>query len=179
MRFGLLILTVFLNTQGPVKQELRYDENGHIVFMEVVSTDLEPGEILANVQSLEGFKQTSEKKFVKNYVLTLYKKRLGKSPEGELTYTLAIELKENRYRYIFTEFVYHPLVKNRYSRFERKKKGSQPLETLVSKEDKLWQEHQKSLFDKIDSSVEYIKNELNKTVKPPEEQQKINLSEDW
>ncbi len=179
MRFGLLILAVFLNTQSPVMQELRYDENGHIVFIDIVSTDLKASHLLANAQSLKEFEQTSDKKFIKNYVMTLYKKRLGKSPEGELTYTLSIELKENRYRYVFTDFVYHPLMRNRYGRFERKRNGSQSLEDLVSTEDKIWEGYKGKLFNKIDSSVEFLKSELTKITERPKEQQKVNLSDDW
>lgn len=51
-----------------------------------------------------------------------------KSPVGEVRYRLLIEIKEEKYRYTTTDFIFYPYSRNRYGKFEREKWISKHLE---------------------------------------------------
>ena len=148
MRFGLLILTVFINSFSQQELEYQYDENGHILFLEVVETELDHEILLANATEL----MTSSKKedheatkasFKKTLEFKLYKKRLGQSPHGELSCPLKLEVRESRYRYIIDEFEFQLLERDRYGRFIQKKGASTGLEEYFQNPTKVWGQSQK------------------------------------
>jgi hypothetical protein len=62
-----------------------------------------------------------------NYMISK-KGLVGSSEGGLLTYVLKIEVKDSKYRYWLTDFVYHPYQRNRYGASEAVAGGEIPLE---------------------------------------------------
>ncbi|NHA04374.1 DUF4468 domain-containing protein [Mucilaginibacter sp. HC2] len=56
--------------------------------------------------------------------------------DGEITYTLRVEVKDNKYRYWFTDFVYVPYQRNRYNVYEPVPGVTIPMEKAKDKLDK-------------------------------------------
>lgn len=56
--------------------------------------------------------------------------------DGEITYTLRVEVKDNKYRYWFTDFVYVPYQRNRYNVYEPVPGLTIPMEKAKDKLDK-------------------------------------------
>ncbi len=184
MRFGLLILTVFIDTLAQKGLEYQYDENGHILFMEVVETRLVHEKLLTNASALMEAKenQTAEEngKFKKTSSFRLYKKRLGKTPHGELSYSIRLEVRENRYRYIITDFRFHPLEKNRYSRFVKTRSGPRELEPYLKEPDKTWQRHRETILTKMEQLIEDIKLQMSEESKEEEKTPpSVKIDDEW
>lgn len=178
MRFCLFILTVFITSFKPANQEMKYDENGRIIFTEIVKTELTKDQVIINAESINNVIKLDSNHFQKALTLDLYKVHIGKSPHGALDYKLQIEVRENRYRYIFSDFVFHPVKRNRYGRFVRLKKGSSPLENLLENPDRNWTKHKKTLEKEIELLTINLKKALSKKLEAPKQKQTI-LNDDW
>lgn len=77
-----------------------------------------------------------------------------KSPDGEIRYDLSIEVKDNKYRYTITDFVFYPYSRNRYGQFERDKWKSKSLDELAGKsEQKSWDNHRTKTAQKMEQLI--------------------------
>ena len=77
-----------------------------------------------------------------------------KSPFGEVRYSLTIEIKDERYRYTFTDFVFYPYSRNRYGKFERDKWVSKPLEEpKLEGHQKQWERTKEKTAEKVAALV--------------------------
>ena len=183
MRFGLLIMAVFFDLFGLKQSEFKYDENGHILFYEVIETELSHAQLMDNAQKLiPPSKKTSNNRngrFEKASSMRLYRKSLGKSPHGELDFSIMLEIKDNRYRYIIKDFVFYPMKRNRYGKFERVKYKASLLNEKVASPDKLWMQHKNTILTRVDKVIENIKREMA-TIKYEESKPEgIKINDDW
>ncbi|MTI39761.1 hypothetical protein E1140_09670 [Fulvivirga lutimaris] len=176
----LLLFTLSQLTSTPL--EYSFDDSGKIVFMEVVSTEIGFDTLVQNVENL-GFEKVQngdeEQGFSKEASFMLYNKRISKVPHGRLTYNVQVDVKENRYRYVITDLIFHEYERNRYGRYEEKRNGQMALEPLLAEPDKQWENHKQTILKKMESEVAMLKSEI--VAVPLEEEQKseVKINDDW
>ena len=182
MRFGLLILTVFIHIFSQEGVKYQYDENGHILFLEVVETSLSHEVLLENAADLMALQKENTGKqshFEKKITFKLYRKRLGQSPHGEVSCSLELEVRENRYRYIIKEFKFQPLSRDRYGRYTQKKEEPVGVEEYLQKPNKVWAGHKKTILEKITQVVEDVKLRMNANPTEENHEVTIKIDEEW
>jgi len=115
-------------------------QNGIITFQEVVELPGYDNELLfSNAMDFLGeVKIVNQKKKENNITQNMESsitETIGsflvyhlKSPAGEVRYNLQVEIKEEKYRYTITDFIFYPYSRNRYGKFEREKWISRHLE---------------------------------------------------
>jgi len=128
---ALLAGVLFTGIAFAQKDSLAMDENNKYIYYQVVTQPGLPADTLYN-RALYFFKTAYSKKDLKlegndkdKGVLTgpgsflVSKKSLVTSHEdGSVAFTLHIEVKEGKYRYWFTDFVFNPYQRNRYNSYE-------------------------------------------------------------
>ena len=115
-------------------------QNGVITFQEVVELPGYDNELLFSnaIDFLGEVKIVNQKKKENNItqdlqILTI--ETIGgfliyhlKSPAGEVRYKMLVEIREEKYRYTVTDFIFYAYSRNRYGKFERQKWISRHLE---------------------------------------------------
>lgn len=129
----------------------------------------------------------SKKKFYKeekeDYVLknrgSFYVYRLGsvkKGIGGAVEYDLKLEVKDGKYRYTITNFIFNEYQKNRYGKYEPIKGRYTPLEANVSSlNQKEWNKQREVVYDK---SQELIQNLYSDMIYAEEKLKKKGKKED-
>ncbi|WP_020526533.1 DUF4468 domain-containing protein [Flexithrix dorotheae] len=185
---------------------LPLSETGKITFYEVVEVDSVKKEVLLNnaFQYLAGLhlpelnathkKKKNPKKIDKKiaglpieldsavgkvqsrYAFKVYKGEYAKHADGEISYNLTIEVKEGRYRYIFTNFIFQPYSLNRYGKYTAVSGIYKPLEGPPYEGNKNWNKHKLATEEKINGLITSLKLkmlekpmsniEVNKNQKP-------------
>lgn len=64
----------------------------------------------------------------------VYSKSIAKHPLGNVTYTYTVEVKDNKYRYIFSSMVFTPYERNRYGKFEPVSGKRYSIESILGNE---------------------------------------------
>lgn len=135
----LVLMSLFCHSVSAQIVELP-TQYGIITYHEVVNSPNLDKKLLFNnaLNTLRGIKIVNQKKKEDNVstdTLAWSATTIGgflvyhlKSPFGEVRYSLTIEIKEERYRYTITDFVFYPYSRNRYGKFERDKWVSKSLE---------------------------------------------------
>jgi hypothetical protein len=112
------------------KDSLAFDEHGKYIYYKVVNMDKYSADTLYK-RSLGFFKNAVDEKSLKlsskdekNTTLTgsglfiVYKKAsLAKHPDGQIAYQFKMEIKDFKYRYWLTGFVYKPYFRDRYNNY--------------------------------------------------------------
>ncbi len=167
MKKTALILSVTIPLGAPThaqNADLPKDHTGMITFQEVTEAPGLPHETLyQNAVSFLSQVEVVNQKKKENYLVEEEGKAttMGgflvynyKSPDGEIRYDISIEVKDNKYRYSITNFIFHPYTRNRYGRFEMEKWKSKSLEDPVSKgEEKSWNRHKIKTSEKMASLI--------------------------
>lgn len=149
-------------------------ENGKIMFREVVSVEGIPNNQLhSNAEAFVLSKGSNKKKhnkkndipdsttFSAKCTYKVFQKTLGQHPDGEIRYNLTIEVKEMRYRYTMTNFVFHPYKRNRYGKYELIGGKSKELEdeTYAGKQN-LWDKHRRELAIRMEKTIANLKTAM-------------------
>ena len=141
-------------------------ENGLISFEEVNELKhLKKEALFDNAQRfLSGIKEVDQKKKINNLVVVDSIMKAGtkgsflvyniKSPAGEIKYDVNVQVKDNKYRYQFTNFVFYPYGRDRYGKFKINKWKSKPLEDLFYSGDQIkWDKHKTSTNNKVNKLI--------------------------
>lgn len=110
---------------------------------------------------------------------TVYRDFPVHSPHGVIRYQFTVSVKDGRYRYIATDFVFHYLERNRYGKFVEIKGKSKPLEEPFYKgSQKLWDQHKQHTGEKIRTLAAGLLAEM---FLPPEslKEEIVKVNEDW
>lgn len=178
----LTMFLLFTLSQFSTTLEFSYDNKGKIVFIEVVNTTIGYDTLVQNLQNM-GFEEAPEgdekQGFGKELSFMLYNKRISKVPYGRLTYDVQVEVKENRYRYVITGFVFHEYERNRYGRHEEKRNGQMALERLLVNPDKQWEDHKQTILKKIESEVAILKSKIVAVPVEEEQKSKVKINGNW
>lgn len=127
------------------KDSLALDEHGKYIYYKVVSLNKYTADTLYN-RSLQFFKNNSDNKSLKitstdakNTALAgsgyfaVYKTAITKQPDGQVAYQFKLEIKDSKYRYWLTDFVYTPYFRDRYNNYVPQKNIEIPLEQASKK----------------------------------------------
>ena len=172
----------------------RLDENGLITYSEVVNVEgLNADQLVENALNFFENNDQNKKKGKMRYrkidspetgltysgSFILYKKSLGKVPEGKVSYHITFQAKDSRYRYIVRQFHFIPYKRNRYGRFVPVRGQPRDLESYLPQQENTWSKN----FAFIDSKVEHITQGLKgKVLEMPvasEDKKIVKLSNDW
>lgn len=121
------------------KDSLAFDDHGKYIYYRVVNMDNYNADTLfnrgvrffndnniKNQFGLSGF-SAREGSITGNGKVTIYKPSLAKHPEGQVSFTLKMEVKGSKYRYWLTDLEYHAATRDRYNNYIFAKDGL-PLE---------------------------------------------------
>lgn len=122
------------------KDSLALDEHGKYIYYKVVSMDKYTADTLYN-RSLQFFKNNGDKRSLKitssdakNMALAgtgyfmVYKTAITKHPDGQIAYQFKLEVKDSKYRYWLTDFVYTSYFRDRYNNYVPQSNVELPLE---------------------------------------------------
>lgn len=148
---------------------LPVNEEGKIFFSEVVKADsIKKDSLFANASRWLDKMQFNEKVVdsVSNKVssvqeLLVYDKGyLFKRLHGKITFSATIEVKDNKYKYTFTDFVYHYYKEDRYHKMVPTGQ-KKPLEDKKAPGwQALWQEHKTTTLHSITNYVNDLKTAI-------------------
>jgi len=183
--FILLVISLVSLSKGEA-QSLPIDESGKIFFSEVVLADSFPKEKLYK-NSLVWLKSLSrpEEKFeflVKDSIRSSANGRyefqvfaqsgLLRKMVGTVTCNISIDTKDDKYRYAFSEFVYHYYKEDRNYKMIKTGK-TKPLEDKdAAGWQKLWDKHKQTTNTKINALISSLKVEIPKKIIAPLKKEK-------
>ena len=180
---SLLILITLLSPGIHLSaQPFQLDTSGKITFVEVVEADSMRKEELFQNATLwfEGFKKKVKTKMTRFEKDSINSKLSGdfqfmvysqsgilSKTSGAVSYTLTIEMKDNRYRYVFTDFIFHHYKQNR--NYEYVETGvTKPLEEVQAKGwQKLWDSHRLTAYNKTGEEIKSLKTKILEREKQP------------
>ncbi|MDH3709155.1 MAG: DUF4468 domain-containing protein [Cyclobacteriaceae bacterium] len=168
-----ITLVIFIQpVYGQLTSSLPQDEMGKITFAEVVQVEGVSKDLLYQnahnyltslVENSKGLKKSSLE-VIGNQELYLplhfnvYHEFPIKSPHGIIKYDLNVSLKDGRYRYVASNFVFYYLKRNRYGKFVEVNGKSKPLEEPFFKgNQKLWDQHKTKVSEKVTGLAETLK----------------------
>lgn len=129
--FSILLLVFAGSVCVAQKKYLMLNEDNKYTYYQVRETTATESKILDFLKS--GYpnikiKQRNAKTLAGSGKLVIYKSSIVGHEEGEIDFDLNFELKEQKYRYWFTNFVFAPYQRNRYNVYERVNGLNYPLE---------------------------------------------------
>lgn len=170
----LIIISTFLIS---FQKELLFpvDENGKYIFQEVVELPGMKEDLL--FENAEKFlKKVKVMKSRKKYLLldkdnhsltskgSFYVYQRGSiknSIAGAVEYDIKLEIKEGRYRYTITNYLFNEFKRNRYGKFEPIKGKYMPLELPVSNlNEKEWENHREVVYNKTQELIQNLYGEM-------------------
>ena len=143
-KFLLLLFFVLIRTISASAQSdsLTMDENNKYIFYQVVTQEATPADSLykraltfvkKNYPSDKlKFKDQDKEKatvYATGNVLVAKKSMIAMHPDAGIEFTMVIEVKENKYRYWFTDFNVVPQQRDRFANFVPVPGKKEPLET--------------------------------------------------
>lgn len=178
------------------------DEAGNILYYEVVKTENFSAEQLANnikdhLRNFHGFTEKQYKKQLlkKNGVISfdstgnaykskgkyvVYPGKIIKHATAEVKFEFVVEIKENRYRYYFHNFIYQPYVLNRYGKYVAAPGKATQLNTFVLSKGLLELKEQEKLATYIERQVETLKQAMKLTLTATKKKNDTNkVASDW
>ena len=108
------------------------------------------------------------------YRLGSVKKGIG----GAVEYDLTLEIKDGKYRYTLTNYLFNEYQKNRYGKYQPLKGKYTPLEAEVSSLNKKeWEKQRQVVYDKSQELIQNLYSEM--LYVPKEKNKKTKKGDDW
>jgi hypothetical protein len=185
--FATVFITLFQQVLFPV------DEYGKYTFYEVVEIPgMKQDDLFKNGESfLKKVKVLkSKKKYLnvnkENYTITnkgsFYVYQYGsinKAIAGAVEYDISLEVKDGKYRYTITNFIFNEFQRNRYGKYEPMKGRNTPLEMEVSDINKKgWEKHRQVVYDKSQALIQNLQSEMIYT-EESKKTKKVKKDENW
>lgn len=185
--FATVFITLFQQVLFPV------DEYGKYTFYEVVEIPgMKQDDLYKNGESfLKKVKVLkSKKKYLnvnkENYTITnkgsFYVYQYGsinKAIAGAVEYDISLEVKDGKYRYTITNFIFNEFQRNRYGKYEPLKGRNTPLEMEVSDINKKgWEKHRQVVYDKSQALIQNLQSEMIYT-EESKKTKKVKKDENW
>ena len=182
----ILLVISFVSLSKTEGQNLPFDESGKIFFSEVVLADSFPKEkLFKNSLGWMNSLNRPEEKFEFSLKDSIQSSTNGhfefqvftqggmlRKMVGLITCTVSIDTKDNKYRYSFSDFVYHYYKEDRNYKMVKTGK-TKPLEDTEAKGwQKLWDKHKQNTYIKINSLISALKKEIPKKVVVPLKKEK-------
>jgi hypothetical protein len=191
IKLHLLLATVFVTLYQQVLFPV--DEYGKYTFYEVVEIPgMKQDDLFKNGESfLKKVKVLKSKKKYLNvnkedYTITnkgsfyVYQYgSIGKAIAGAVEYDISLEVKEGKYRYTITNFIFNEFQRNRYGKYEPINGKNTPLEMEVSDMNKKgWEKHRQVVYDKSQELIQNLQSEMIYT-EESKKSKKVKKDENW
>lgn len=189
MKSPFVLFALFLLSAKGFSQEtvLPVDGSGKYTFYEVVELkNSDRATLLNNAELfLEYYVNKKYKKHIVKDTLAgsisakssfpVYKRgSLGKNVDGVIAYSIQIEVKDQKYRYVITDFVFREYERNRYGRFQPVSAKVKRLEQPGSAQ---WEAHKRTVKERMDVLVGELK--LNMLKESKVQAEKVIVKEEW
>jgi hypothetical protein len=169
-------------------QTLPIGEQGKVTFYEVVKADSLKADVLysnaKNWLQSRGYTLTEidsvRGRLIANNAFPVYDKGyVTKKMHGKVGYQLSIEVKEGKYRYEFTDFVFAYYKEDRTYRLVPTGKTKVLEEATASGWQNLWENHRKNTLLMVESLIEQMKVSIRTQPKSNMMMAKQNKQVDW
>jgi hypothetical protein len=187
--YKIFLLFILLSTYSIAQDNLPRDENGKIVFEEIVKVDSMPASLLLKnakawvlksyVQSEKSIKFDSNSASAKGLFLVYTKGGISKEIHGAIRYNVTIKVKNNKYQYRFSDFVFEYYKINR--NYQYVPTGQEkPLEVeKFPGWDPAWKNHKRETYSRINNHIQSLKSDMGKRSKIEQKKENIGKKEEW
>jgi hypothetical protein len=192
MKLAFTLLFIFCSFFTYSQGLLPTDENGKVAYIEVVKTDSVGKEVLYenarrwlqanNFQMQFSPEDSIAGKWVARQSFPVYARGyISKKIHGKINYTLTVAVKDNRYRYEFSNFVFDYYKESRNYQMVPTGKQKALEEPQASGWQSLWEQHKKITQSTVNNMVNSLKGAMIEVPKPKTETvlSKKSTSQDW
>ena len=177
-----LVIFLLILSKVQVFAQLPRNEKGKIEFTEIIKDSITPSILLLgngqrwmekNFKNKEmSITQDSNATNIKSEgAFLVYNKGIvSKEPHGRIRFSVQLDVKANKYRYSFTNFVFEYFKINREYKFTASGKEKPLEDPKASGWQKLWNKHKGTTNVQIQNYIAALKNSMqqNASVKKPE-----------
>jgi hypothetical protein len=184
-----LILLLLLSTSLYAQVDLPKDSNGKITYEEIVKADsISQTVLLKNAKAwiARNFAQTeksirsdSNSVKAKGVFLVYVKGAISKEIHGAIRYNVSIEVKDNKYKYRFSEFVFEYYKINRNYQYLPTGQEKPLEEEKFEGWEKPWENHKKETNSRISNLIQSLKAEMIKKEKIEQKKDPLGKKEEW
>lgn len=107
----------------------------------------------------------------------VYKNKFFKSIDGNINYQLSIDVKDHKYRYKISDFIYYQYARDRYGKYELVKNSAIPLNKNQKNAKGAYDKHKDSIDERIEGLLKELKNEMKE--KPEVLSSKKQYDQEW
>ncbi len=171
-RLTFFLVALAFQYTASIAQVFPVGENGKVTFYEVLPAD-SLSKVALYHNAINWFKKSAHQvkltredsvngKLMGHNEFLLYSAQPGvlKKLTGKFTYETVIEVRDNRYRYTFTDFIYHEFKPDRYHNIAATGKTKNLEELKATGWQKLWDKHRQLLFTKIQQDIDRLKTQI-------------------
>ncbi len=184
---GLLLCFSFFNTSAQVV--LPKDETGKITYLDVVRMDSLSADTLFRrikqwvkftyPKSNTGIDSISRRVVTRGRFLVYTNPGVLKEIHGAIRYDLAIELKENRYRYSFTNFVFEYYKQDRNYKYVATGKDKPLEDEKFPSWQAAWEKHKNTTDAQIKEKIEDLKKAVENKKQETMFIAPVKKTQDW
>lgn len=104
---------------------------------------------------------------------------INKAIAGAVEYDISLEVKDGKYRYTITNFIFNEFQRNRYGKYEPVNGKNTPLEMEVSGMNKKgWEKHRQVVYDKSQELIQNLQSEMIYS-EESKKTKKVKKDENW
>ncbi len=187
----IFLFGCFIQSKAQNDEPLALDENGKLIYYEVVTIGNAKKETLKN-RALDFVKKQSKEIKLKSTpgdstLIGTGKLIINKTllvmghPSGEVAYQFQVDVKEGKYRFWLTNFSFIPYQRDRYGNFVASTTKGTPLEENPGKlNEGQWKEYKSQTAKYAKEFADKFKHSMSSdaTVKPVKEQKKV-VRKEW
>jgi hypothetical protein len=185
----LPIIFFILSFSAFAQVTLPKGEDGKITFEEIVRADSVPKTVLyknAKAWAYRIYKQTeksiqcdSNSISLKGHYLVYTRGGVSKEIHGAIRYKLTIEIKDNKYKYKFSDFVFEYYKQNRNYQYVPTGKEKPLEDENFPAWEKAWENHKKEVNEKIPHIIASLKTDMRRKDKIGQSKENIIKKEEW
>jgi hypothetical protein len=187
--YKVFILFILISASAVAQDNLPRDENGKIVFEEIVKVDSMPASsLLSNAktwirkiysQTEKSIRYDSNSVSAKGLFLVYTKGGISKEIHGAIRYNVRIMVKNNKYQYRFSDFVFEYYKINR--NYQYVPTGQEkPLEAeKFTGWEPAWKNHKKETLNRITNLISSLKSEMPRKAKIEQKKENTVKKEEW
>jgi hypothetical protein len=192
LKFTFIYIASILSAAFSQDAQFPIDETGNFIFTEVVEIPginkealYSNGEaFMKQIKVLNSKKRNLQKNdddFIISNKGSFYVYRVGsvkKAIDGAVEYDITLEVKDGKYRYTITNFLYNEYKKNRYGKSEPIKGKYMPLEMEVSSlNSKQWEKHREVVYEKTQDLILNLNGEM--IYSETKDSKKVKKQDNW
>ncbi|MFL5729424.1 MAG: hypothetical protein ACJ75J_08040, partial [Cytophagaceae bacterium] len=111
--------------------------------------------------------------------LVYTKGAISKEIHGAIRYSVKIEVKNNKYKYRFSDFVFEYYKINRNYQYLPTGQEKPLEEEKFTGWDNAWENHKKETYSRITSLIKSLKSDMGKKEKIEQKKEPVGKKEEW